>query len=993
MPMNEVAYDLHLNRLMPATTEFAGLTFADLFAGIGGFHRALSRLGMRCELVCEKDRWARAAYAKAYDISDLLPRRRFPDDINDDFRCGNIDILCGGFPCQPFSQMGIQQGFDDQRNGQLFFSLARVIEKERPPAFLLENVRGILSIGHGAVWREILCVLRALDYDVIVRRETTGTKRKFLSIEASEFGLPQLRPRVFIVGFDKRRGGKGDFALPAPLSEDDMIPLSEILGGKAYSWSASGKTVERTVAWTLTAKGHGDRKGVDDEKRWQHEKNRTKLKIIKDDEEIFREVAVPERLQLLGFPADFFSRMNRPDIEEHPLDVPDTEQKRMTGNSVAVTAVYHIGRAIAARVRDMLEQHPRVQHKPSGFPVPGLFPALARRPRPPAEPHVVVKGAPPSGKPPRQYKSAAARVKPPTTPAGPSRERPEDSDDPRQFIRWLGLEGHVAVLDATTETFAFLNGLNKQIELVRRYLADGVTSLPPTHPKMAWFRQSNGHLVTVFRHRNKVVFGDLYEVRGGLTALEKAYLKVRHHAATDALEDQLLLAVGKTVRQQAGSVSPPVPKPPSKPPIIITCVRTEDDYGASDDDFWDIRFSKTAKRLLSGWTGSKMRLLDLLGEVIPWQNRLVEPFVGSAAVALNFAYRFAERGGRQRFLCADANPDITAIYRFVADPDLRPEFEQAAQALFGAAEAEYLELLAGRSDKDSKKEAKSAVYAKILKKHNRLRSWKRVNYNAEYGAIVLWLQRNSYRHILRYSDDGRTLTSTPGSSGLKYPDAVVRDFGDLCASGDIEFTYADFRQLMFVGDVDPGDKKTVVWLRRGDTVYCDPPYIDAQGNTSTLYGKPFTADDHRDLASLAAACAAKGIPVVISNDDNSFTRALYTEFGATYIIDGIVLEASLRKAAAAGKSKREPKDRSELMAVWEPPAEPAPPAAPRVTVPHPRGIKLPSTRLPSVVLVDGHPVVADDDPMDDNTPRRANLRAADAADTEAFVHTASSSEA
>lgn len=181
----------------------------DLFCGIGGFHEAANSLGMECILACDIDPDARKAYQANYGLephSDI--RTLKAEDIPD------VDIVMGGFPCQPFSIIGSQEGFEDAR-GTLFFELARIIEAKQPRAFILENVRQLASHNGGATFKRIMEVLRGLGYQV---------DSKILN--ALDFGLPQKRERVLIVGF---RQSRKSLAFEWPRERVQMRPLSEIL--------------------------------------------------------------------------------------------------------------------------------------------------------------------------------------------------------------------------------------------------------------------------------------------------------------------------------------------------------------------------------------------------------------------------------------------------------------------------------------------------------------------------------------------------------------------------------------------------------------------------------------------------------------------------------------------------------------------------------------------------------------------------------------------
>ena len=182
-------------------------TFIDLFCGIGGFHIAAKAHGLKCVFASDIDTAACEVYHDNFgvmpdgDIS-AIHTNMIPDH----------DLLCAGFPCQPFSIIGKSRGFDDDR-GTLFFEIVRVISAKLPAAFVLENVKQLATIDGGKVLGEILQALTAIGYEVDYR-----------ILNAIDFGLPQKRERIFIVG---RFDGLHRFEWPS--DKISMKPLSEVL--------------------------------------------------------------------------------------------------------------------------------------------------------------------------------------------------------------------------------------------------------------------------------------------------------------------------------------------------------------------------------------------------------------------------------------------------------------------------------------------------------------------------------------------------------------------------------------------------------------------------------------------------------------------------------------------------------------------------------------------------------------------------------------------
>ena len=171
--------------------------FIDLFAGIGGFRIALQRLQGECVFSSEWDKMAQRTYYANFgeipfgDITKEETKQWIPDEF---------DILCGGFPCQPFSIAGVSKknslgrkhGFEDVKQGNLFFHLAEIIEKHRPKAFFLENVKNLVSHDKGQTFKVIKDTLLELGYSF-----------HFKVLNGKHF-VPQNRERTFMVGFDSK---------------------------------------------------------------------------------------------------------------------------------------------------------------------------------------------------------------------------------------------------------------------------------------------------------------------------------------------------------------------------------------------------------------------------------------------------------------------------------------------------------------------------------------------------------------------------------------------------------------------------------------------------------------------------------------------------------------------------------------------------------------------------------------------------------------------
>lgn len=183
--------------------------FIDLFAGIGGIRLGFESAGGHCVFSSEWDKDACKTYeanfgeVPAGDITQIDAK-----DIPD------FDILLGGFPCQAFSIIGKKEGFENETCGTLFFDIERILKEKRPKAFMLENVRNLVAHNGGNTFQVIRTHLEALGYTVYAK-----------VLNALDFGVPQKRERIIIVGFLD----KVDFTFPSPIPESERKTLSDVL--------------------------------------------------------------------------------------------------------------------------------------------------------------------------------------------------------------------------------------------------------------------------------------------------------------------------------------------------------------------------------------------------------------------------------------------------------------------------------------------------------------------------------------------------------------------------------------------------------------------------------------------------------------------------------------------------------------------------------------------------------------------------------------------
>ena len=177
------------------------MKFLDLFAGIGGFRLGMESAGHECVGFCEIDKYARASYKAIHNTEGEIELHDITRVTDESIRrFGSVDVICGGFPCQAFSIAGNRRGFEDTR-GTLFFEIARFASILRPKYLFLENVRGLLNHDGGATFETIIRTLDELGYDV-----------EWQVLNSKNFGVPQNRERVFIIGH--LRGGSGRKVFP-----------------------------------------------------------------------------------------------------------------------------------------------------------------------------------------------------------------------------------------------------------------------------------------------------------------------------------------------------------------------------------------------------------------------------------------------------------------------------------------------------------------------------------------------------------------------------------------------------------------------------------------------------------------------------------------------------------------------------------------------------------------------------------------------------------
>lgn len=327
-------------------------TFIDLFAGIGGFRMALQNLGGKCVFTSEWDPKAKETYFHNYgelpfgDITQKSTKGAIPT---------GFDVLCAGFPCQAFSIAGKRGGFEDTR-GTLFFDVAEIIKKHRPKAIFLENVKGLVNHKSGKTLETILNVLRN-DLGYIVPKPRI--------MNAKDFGVPQNRERIFIVGFRKEdyEEQAAHFHYPKPskkevcigdilekdvpsvkyyLSTQYLQTLVEHKRRHAEKGNGFGYEIIKNdeIANAIVVGGMGRERNLVIDKRLEDFTPITHIKG-KVNRKGIRKMTPREWARLQGFP------------DNYEFPVADVHAYKQLGNSVAIPAI----QATAKELLKIIQKH------------------------------------------------------------------------------------------------------------------------------------------------------------------------------------------------------------------------------------------------------------------------------------------------------------------------------------------------------------------------------------------------------------------------------------------------------------------------------------------------------------------------------------------------------------------------------------------------------------------------------------------------------------
>lgn len=338
----QLSFDLLFENLPYPPPSNWDFTFIDLFAGIGGFRQAFQDAGGKCVFSCEWDKYAKKTYQANYgetpygDIRNLS-KYQIPDH----------DVLCAGFPCQPFSLAGVSKnnslgrkhGFEDETRGTLFFEIKEILRIKRPRAFMLENVKNLISHDKGKTFEVIRHALE----------DTLGYVIDWKVVDGGKW-VPQHRERVFIVGYDPKQISvrKDDINIPGNPDKGYAYPkLSTIIKKKVNGFTlgpGTWATLQRHKAYHA-AKGNGFGYGILNFPLADDAVTRTiSARYHKDGAEILieqkndrpRRLSIEEAMQIQGYDPKIFI-----------FPVSKSQAYRQLGNSVVIPAIRSTAMEIA----------------------------------------------------------------------------------------------------------------------------------------------------------------------------------------------------------------------------------------------------------------------------------------------------------------------------------------------------------------------------------------------------------------------------------------------------------------------------------------------------------------------------------------------------------------------------------------------------------------------------------------------------------------------
>lgn len=340
-PMQSDLFREYIDVPFPAP-QHPKFTFIDLFAGIGGFRIAMQRQGGKCVFSSEWNKFSQKTYLANFGE---MPFGDITLESTKGFIPKGFDILCAGFPCQPFSIAGVAKknslgrptGFEDKTQGTLFFDVAEILKRYRPKAFFLENVKNLTSHDKGNTFRVIRETLEELDYSI-----------HYCVMDGKSY-VPQHRERILIIGFDRKRyGGKELFEFPE--QTDPRNSIGDILQQEVDpKYTLSDKLWDYLQNYSVRqkAKGNGFGFGLVDLKGIARTLS---ARYYKDGSEILipqtgrnpRKLTPRECARLMGYPDNYIINA-----------VSDVQAYRQCGNSVVVPLMTEVAEQIVETLKNM----------------------------------------------------------------------------------------------------------------------------------------------------------------------------------------------------------------------------------------------------------------------------------------------------------------------------------------------------------------------------------------------------------------------------------------------------------------------------------------------------------------------------------------------------------------------------------------------------------------------------------------------------------------
>ena len=342
-PLNTGLFNDFFQIPFPDPTDYK-FTFIDLFAGMGGFRLAMQAQGGKCVFSSEWNPFAQKTYLANFgempfgDITKEEVKKYIPTQF---------DVLCAGFPCQPFSIAGISKkkslgretGFRDKTQGTLFFDVADILSRHRPKAFFLENVKNLVSHDKGNTFKIIQATLEELEYSIHYK------------VMDGKAYVPQHRERIMIVGFDKKRYyGEEKFEFPeatAPIKKikdiledypDDKYTLSDKLWAYLQNYAKKHKEKGNGFGFGLV-----DLNGISRTLSARYYKDGSEILIPQGPSKNPRRLTPRECARLMGYPDNYI--INK---------VSDVQAYRQCGNSVVVPLITAVSEQI---IKTMLTEN------------------------------------------------------------------------------------------------------------------------------------------------------------------------------------------------------------------------------------------------------------------------------------------------------------------------------------------------------------------------------------------------------------------------------------------------------------------------------------------------------------------------------------------------------------------------------------------------------------------------------------------------------------